>query len=351
MAKKRSYEEIENIDEVNGPISSTQVHGAIISLSPVKRGRKSVFFDGMLADESSKIRLVGFDAQQQRKLNEYHQNNIPVQLLNCEVKPSRQGEGYKLMLKNGTQIKQSPKKMDIASLMVDAAAKVVTLDELDGLEVFDRATVNVKVVELKEEMQVGGKSKRDIIIADGSGTARVSVWEGHVNTMEENTSYCLKDFMVREFQSTKYLTMAKEGSRIIAIDDIGGVVEQTKEDEELLLIQNVSIVGIPYLDTYKSCLKCKARVEPQTPPLRKCSKADCMMLQRYDLCTEHTSAKLMLMYDDEGERKSVQAYAYGEVVRQIAGCGDLSAEGLLKRGDFASMTLMREKYIIKDVIE
>ena len=123
--------------------------------------------------------------------------------------------------------------------MVDTTAKVVTLDKLEGLEVFDRATVNVKVVELKE---IGGKSKTDIIIADGSGTARVSVWEGHVNTMEENTSYCLKNFMVREFLSTKYLTMAKEGSEIIAIGDIGGVVEQSKEDEGLLLIQNVSIL-------------------------------------------------------------------------------------------------------------
>ena len=151
----------------------------------------------MLADESPKIRLVGFDAQQQRKLNEYHQNNLPVQLVNCEVKPSRQGEGYELMLKNGTQIKQSPKKPDIASLMVETAPKVVTLDKLDGLEVFDRATVNVKVVELKEEMQVGGKLKSDVIFADGSGKAKVSVWEGHVNAMEENTSYCLKNFMVR----------------------------------------------------------------------------------------------------------------------------------------------------------
>ena len=43
---------------------------------------------------------------------------------------------------------------------------------------FDRATVNVKVVELKEEMQVGGKLKMDVIIADGSGKAMVSVREG-----------------------------------------------------------------------------------------------------------------------------------------------------------------------------
>ena len=51
MAKKRSYEEIEEIDyidEVNGPISSSRVHGAIISLSPVKRGAEVTFSMGCL---------------------------------------------------------------------------------------------------------------------------------------------------------------------------------------------------------------------------------------------------------------------------------------------------------------
>ena len=76
MARKRTYEDVERIDDVDGPISSTRMHGAIISLSPVKKGRKSIFFDGMLADNTSKIRLVGFDAQQQRKLNDYHQKNF-----------------------------------------------------------------------------------------------------------------------------------------------------------------------------------------------------------------------------------------------------------------------------------
>jgi hypothetical protein len=75
----RSYEEIENIDKVNGPISSTPVHGAIFSVT-CGEGAEVTFFGGMLAEESSKIRLVGFDAQQQRKLNEYHQNSLPVEL-------------------------------------------------------------------------------------------------------------------------------------------------------------------------------------------------------------------------------------------------------------------------------
>ena len=63
-----------------------------------------------IADETSKIRVVGFDTQQQRKLNNYHQKNIPVELINCEVKSSRYGEGYEVMLKGGTHIKESPKK-------------------------------------------------------------------------------------------------------------------------------------------------------------------------------------------------------------------------------------------------
>ena len=46
---------------------------------------------------------------------------LPVQLVNCEVKYARQGEGYKVMLKSGTQIKESPKKMNVPPLMVDKA--------------------------------------------------------------------------------------------------------------------------------------------------------------------------------------------------------------------------------------
>ena len=46
MAKKRSHDEIENIDDVNEPMSSTSIHGAVVTLSPVKKGRKAMFFGG-----------------------------------------------------------------------------------------------------------------------------------------------------------------------------------------------------------------------------------------------------------------------------------------------------------------
>lgn len=52
------------------------------TLSPVKKGWKTMLFNSLLADETSQIRLVEFQGMQQRKLNDYHQKNIAV-VLGC----------------------------------------------------------------------------------------------------------------------------------------------------------------------------------------------------------------------------------------------------------------------------
>ena len=150
-------------------------------------------------------------------------------------------------------------------------------------------------------------------------------------------------------RGTKKLTMAKEGSEIIPIGDIGAVAEQGDRDDELWAINNVTVAGVTYFDTYKSCLQCKARVEPHTERLSKCSKMDCMMMQRFDLCPQHITAKLMLLYDKDGQQRTVFAFTYGETVHQIAGGNDVTVEGLMESGAFKSMTLLNDKDIIKEV--
>ena len=155
MARKRSrsYEEFGDISALERPIATTKLHGAITSLSPVKKGRNSIFSDGMLADEKSKIQFVGFDAHQQRRLHEYHQRNVPVELANCEVKSSRLGDGYELMLKSATGIKESPKKMNVLALMQDMAVNTPTtiqLDKVSQMDLFQKVTVDVKVLDVKD---------------------------------------------------------------------------------------------------------------------------------------------------------------------------------------------------------
>ena len=43
---------------------------------------------------------------QQKKLKDFQLKKIPVDLVNCEVKESRYGEGYQLMFKSGSGIKE-----------------------------------------------------------------------------------------------------------------------------------------------------------------------------------------------------------------------------------------------------
>ena len=115
------------------------------------------------------------------------------------------------------------------------------------------------------------------------------------------------------------------------------------------MIEDVTVAGVPYFNTYKSCLQCKARVEPHTEDLGKCSKVDCMMMQRYDLCPEHTTAKLMLLYRKDGVQKTVFAFAYGDTLHKIAGTDDISVEVLATAGSFKPMTLLKDKDIIKEI--
>ena len=50
MAKKRSGE-ITNLDEIGeDPITSADIHAVVTALSPLKKGRKSRYFDGMVSD-------------------------------------------------------------------------------------------------------------------------------------------------------------------------------------------------------------------------------------------------------------------------------------------------------------
>ena len=201
MSRKRDISQLTDLDE---PCTSVTIHGAVTSISPIKKGRKDLFFDATLADTMSKVRLVGFSPQQQILLSDLHKANSPVQLTNCEVKYSQQGQGYDIMLKTTTQITKSPKKIDTGTIMASTLeSTTVTLDALPTLHQYEKTSVNVKVLQLydTEEVGVDKRIKREASIADHTAATRVVLWEQHVNALEEGKCYHLKNFHVKEFQS------------------------------------------------------------------------------------------------------------------------------------------------------
>ena len=57
---------------------------------------------------------------QQMQLSTLHKACSPVELTNCEVKASGQGQGYDIILKSNTQIRLPPRKIDMATIMASS---------------------------------------------------------------------------------------------------------------------------------------------------------------------------------------------------------------------------------------
>ena len=267
MARKRLFEEIEELDKIQNPTSNVTIHGIVTSLSPIKKGRSSNYFDGSLSDGSAKIRLIGFNSSQQKTMKQLMENKEAVQLQDCEIKQARRGDKMEVMLKGSTQVLKSPKKFDVSNLdFKDDGPVSISLAHIDSYNIFDRVTVNVKILSCADPISVsGGKRKQDLKVADNSAACKVVLWEEHIGSLAENASCTLYNFVVREYAGVKFLSMAKDGSEIRPISDIGEVTQGDGEDDETM--NNAVIVAVLQLDGYRSCLRCKARVEPTSPPL------------------------------------------------------------------------------------
>ena len=160
---------------------------------------------------------------------------------------------------------------------------------------YSKVSTLVKVLSKGEAVELGnGKTKQEILVADSSGLIIVTLWEEKVDVLDVSKSYKLSDFMIREFNMTKKLTLRRQGSTIEKIPDISDI--QDDNDHFKLdysnSIFNADIMAVKQLETFNACVNCKARVEPQTPPSGRCSK--CGMLQRTDKCPTQVSAQLFI---------------------------------------------------------
>ena len=114
----------------------------------------------------------------------------------------------------------------------------------------------MKVIRVNNPVQLVEKVKQDITVADQTATARVTLREDHVGAFDEGRSYILKNFVIRVYQSTKYLGMGGDATEIIPVEDIGVVAATSDtDDEEEVTLHNVMIVGVPHLDKHKACLQ------------------------------------------------------------------------------------------------
>ena len=346
MARKRLLYEVDTFEKVQEPVSNASLHATLTSLSPLKKGKHSVYFDGTLTDGTTERRFVGFSSEQQKKLASFHSSHTPAHLSNCELKKARQGDEMEVLLKKFTKISESPKKINIPDSTVDTAPPVIQLRQLSTLQAFQKVNVDVRVVHIHEpKIVTGGKKKQEVVVSDSTATAHLTLWEDNVDTMEEESCYSLKAIVVRQYEDfPKYLSMARNGSTIDPISDIGTFVpyDSDNEDDQRRELDCATIIAVIHFGTYKGCLVCKARVESTNPPLGRCTK--CSILQCMEKCPDQLSAKLVF----ESGGSTMTLHAFGAILHRMARvdtAAEVTEETLLNSG-MINTIFYNEKNII-----
>ena len=148
-AKRKLIEEFDNVSTA-ALTESAVIHGVVVSVSPMKPGKRAKFFEGKLTDGTKTIRMVGFRSHQQNKLATYHSK--PVAIHDCEVKSARQSDELEILMKSNTRIETSPRKFDAVNIenFTDNEMTAMTLDRLTTVNDFDRISVVAKVTRISE---------------------------------------------------------------------------------------------------------------------------------------------------------------------------------------------------------
>lgn len=92
-----------------------------------------------------------------------------------------------ILLKANTSIGESSKKIEVSNIeFKDHTPSLVTLHELQLVDTYERVNVDVKVKKVTKVETVGrGKTKQDVIIADGGGNAKVTLWVEHIREFRD----------------------------------------------------------------------------------------------------------------------------------------------------------------------
>ena len=199
-------------------------------------------------------------------------------------------------MRKSTDIQKSHTKLDATAIITKLPTDLITLDQLQTIENFQRVTVKIKVISVKYEEVKKGLLKQDCVVGDATGTAKITVWEDNVGLFTVDESYKLSGAMVQSLKGNKYLSIPKYDFTVEPIDDIGTVNISTETDE-IRILEDVEVRGVKFFDSYKGCHTCKGKVTPTTEKVGKCNR--CNSIQRLDKCYDQVTAKLELGNDTE----------------------------------------------------
>lgn len=297
--------------------------------SEMKSGGECSYWDAKLFDEGGSRRVFGFDRNVRRRLFDYQESGDTIDLVSCVVKKARHSDDRD----SGEQVEVSTVKVDPDVVKV---TKAVNVGKIDDLRLQKRYDVYVKVLSVGSEEVVGsGLKKQDLIVGDQSGSARLTLWQSEIGTMQAGCSYTVSGVMVRKYRRQRFLSTSKQGTSINKATPLENVMEKeivVPDAGNDKTVNNVHVVGVSILGSYLGCFKCRSKIIFDTDGLGECSK--CNLFQAQGTAKQCTVAVLTVDLGDGNNMLELRAY--DQVLASIAGTSTdlITAKSLIKAPGF-----------------
>ena len=78
-------------------------------------------------------------------------------------------------------------------------SEFISLSQLNDMDEHQRVSVQVMVVKVHEPQKAGSKKKQDVLVADSSGRAVITLWEADINSLH---TYSLNPYLQMKMKNT-----------------------------------------------------------------------------------------------------------------------------------------------------
>ncbi len=335
LGDKRDWE-VSEMDEAKGVC----VHGIPVNVSPAKESRSTkglFYFDAQLCDGKKSARLVSFDVNHMSSVKKAADEQSAIAVSNANVKRSSLSSELEVHMHKRSKVAVSPLKMSLGDVVLQST-KTVKVADVGLSAVRQDVELVCKVVKcsgvtiVKKSGGTGELKKQDVVVGDETGTCRLVLWEGDVESLEGGKSYRLSDVGVRSYGGTKYLCYTGK-SRKEVVEDLEDVNEESGEEEGDDWGRSISgeISAVLSSTEYLSCKFCHSKVGSDDGVVAECSK--CAAVMKVSCCEQSKSAKFVVQGKSSGREMTLSAFEpiLSRIVANVSG-RNLSVKLLMAPG-------------------
>ena len=271
-----------------GQGDNISVEGKITKLSPQMKKSRSTqneYFDGLLSDNKTSLRLVGFNEQKRARLEYFFNDDTPVVITKCTAETSKANEQLQVIINSSSEITSS------ATTFKAVVDNNIKLEQLPLLPKYREVTFDAKVTVVHKPTTVGKLQidMQDVILSNATGCAKMTVWRPFIGTITEGQSYHFVNIGINKFNAKKYLVYGDNSSKQ-PITAIGEVVMPPTENKQTAT--NCEVIAVTNLKNTRLCITCKGSVLSIKTAIGKCQK--CGAIQKIKACSSRISTRLFL---------------------------------------------------------